>query len=120
MTDAVTERTSTSAVEVVERYVRAYNNHDAATMEAIHAEDVKLMDGDEVRVDGRQKLMDLVFANQFANEGRIEVLSRILSGNWIIDQQVMYGTARGDLRIAVAYRVRNGRIDLAVYLDPEA
>jgi hypothetical protein len=77
MTEAPVVDRKPTAVEVIEQYLTAYNNHDAAALGKIHHERVKLMDGDEVRVDGRQKLMDLVFASQFANDGRIELLPRL-------------------------------------------
>lgn len=113
----VDQETDADRLRVVQRHVDAYNNHDLETISSLYVEDIVIMDGEEERVRGRDDLMTLVFENQFDNNCRVEVLTRIVQGEWVIDHQSMYGTARGDdARLVVGYRVRNGLIDLAVYL----
>jgi len=109
--------TDADRLRVVERHVEAYNNHDLATIASLYIDDIPVMDGEEERVRGKEDLIELVFKHQFENDCRVEVLHRIVQGDWVIDHQSMYGTARGDdARLVVGYRVRGGLIDLAVYL----
>lgn len=113
----VDQETESDRRRVVERHVEAYNNHDLATIESLYVEDVIIMDGEEERVRGRVDLMSLVFKNQFENNCRVDILNRVVQGEWVVDHQAMHGTARGDdARLVVGYRVRGGVIDLAVYL----
>ena len=109
--------TDADRVAVVQRHVDAYNSHDLDAIAALYIKDISIMDGEEERVRGIDDLLTRVFKDQFANNCRVEVLTRIVQGEWVVDHQIMYGTARGDsTRLVVGYRVRNGLIDLAVYL----
>jgi hypothetical protein len=109
--------TEDDRVRVVQRHVDAYNNHDLETIASLYIDDIPIMDGEEERVRGKEDLINLVFKHQFESNCRVEILNRLVQGEWVIDHQSMYGTARGDdARLVVGYRVRNGLIDLAVYL----
>lgn len=110
---------SDASVRVVERYVAAYNAHDAVDIVAVHHPDVRIIDGDVLKLEGRDEIYEKVFALQFGNDGWLEVISRVHAGNWVVDTQIMHHTGRGDLRIPVAYRVIDGQIDRVIYLDPE-
>ncbi|WP_086666309.1 nuclear transport factor 2 family protein [Lentzea kentuckyensis] len=116
MPETVVE-TEADRVRVIEKHVEAYNSHDLKTITSLYVEDISVMDGEEERVKGIEDLTNLVFKHQFEANCRVEILHRIAQGEWVIDHQSMYGTARGDdARLVVGYRVRNGVIDLAVYL----
>ncbi|MFB7867726.1 nuclear transport factor 2 family protein [Streptomyces sp. NPDC056069] len=102
--------------DVVERQLTAYNAHDLESFADTYAEEVRIRYPDGSVIEGRQALRE-AYAGQFA-EGRCraEITGRLTEGDWVIDHEVAHGIAAEPVRVLVAYRVRDGRIDRVDFL----
>ncbi|MFE5550150.1 SgcJ/EcaC family oxidoreductase [Streptomyces sp. NPDC056534] len=102
--------------DVVERQLAAYNNHDLDSFASTYAEDVRITYPDGNVLQGRQAVRE-AYAGQFT-EGRChaEVTGRLTEGEWVVDHETAHSIAPEPIRVLVAYRVRNGHIDRAVFL----
>ncbi|MFE5549759.1 nuclear transport factor 2 family protein [Streptomyces sp. NPDC056534] len=102
--------------DVVERQLTAYNAHDLESFADTYAEEVRISYPDGGVIEGRQAVRES-YAGQFA-EGRCraEITARLTEGDWVVDHEVAHGIAADPVRVLVAYRVRNGRIDRVHFL----
>lgn len=98
---------------LVQRGIDAYNAHDADAFAAVYAEDLALYDlGGELYLSGRDALRER-YAMLFADAPRIhvEILSRIVVGNVVIDEERITNAPSGrDSHVAVIYEIANGAI----------
>jgi hypothetical protein len=102
--------------DVVEQQLAAYNRHDIDAFAATYAEDVVINRRNGEQLLGRQALRE-TYAPLFARGGcHAEILGRLCEGDWVVDHEVAHGVGDEPLRVLVAYRVREGRIDRVDFL----
>ncbi|MFE5549843.1 nuclear transport factor 2 family protein [Streptomyces sp. NPDC056534] len=108
--------TAPKPIDVVERQLTAYNDHDLDGFADAYAEDVRITYPDGNMLEGRQAVRQ-AYAGLFT-EGRChaETTGRLTEGDWVVDHETAHGISPGPLRVLVAYRVRDGHIDRAVFL----
>jgi putative hydrolase of HD superfamily len=118
-----TDRTS-SAAQVVQAQVDAYNAHDADAFAACYAADARLvgLSGQRPPVEGRTAIAraySALFASQ-PGSFRVEILQRTASGPIVVDLERVHGMAEGKpLPDAFAvYEVRDGLIANAWFPPP--
>ncbi|MCC9311852.1 hypothetical protein LN042_33140 [Kitasatospora sp. RB6PN24] len=46
----------------------------------------------------------------------MEIVGRLAEGDWVVDHEIAHGVAEQPVRVLVAYRVRDGLIDLVRFL----
>jgi len=121
--------------ETTDRFVAAFNAHDVAALNALHADDIKF------NAPGGFKATNAKDATAYATtwlkafpDGKMKVRSEITSGPWVVQEVLMEGTHTGPLEsptgtIAPTYkkvvgygvqilRVENGKIGEArIYFD---
>ncbi|WP_377273094.1 nuclear transport factor 2 family protein [Peterkaempfera sp. SMS 1(5)a] len=101
---------------VVEQQLTAYNSHDLDAFAATYAEDVHITRADGSEIRGREALRGS-YAGQFAKGlCRAEIVGRLTEGDWVVDHEIAHGVADGQVRVLVAYRVRDGLIDRVDFL----
>ena len=98
---------------LVQRGIDAYNAHDAVAFAAVYAENMQLFDlGGELFLYGRDALRER-YAMLFANAPRIrvDIATRIVVGDVVIDEERITGTASGtDAHVGVIYETESGSI----------
>jgi hypothetical protein len=101
-----------SARDVTDRQLVAYNNHDLDAFCALFAVDAVLMDlvtGDVV-ARGIAEIRER-YRMRFAVEGlRAEVLARMDLGDVAIDRETVHGLPEGPLELIAIYEVRDALI----------
>lgn len=103
----------TTAVEIVERQVVAYNAHDLEAFAACYAEDIEMfrLPNAEPMISGKAELKEFYGSNRFmAPELKAEILSRITIGNKVIDHERITGLPQGTFEVVIVYEVAEGLI----------
>ena len=107
-------------LDAVERQLDAYNARDAEAFAACYAEDVVVLDGDgDELMRGRDVVLD-AYASMFARSPnlRAEVRHRLRVGPFVVDEERVTGTPRGDLHAIAIYRLSpGGLIDRVQFLE---
>src|SRR4051812_39050862 len=101
-----------NAAGTIDRQVAAYNAHDIGTFAACYAEDVVIVDAAGTELTrGRAQLVEQ-YRRWFARtpELHADVLSRIEVDAYVIDEELVTGTADGDLRAVAIYHVTADRL----------
>jgi uncharacterized protein (TIGR02246 family) len=109
---------------VVQRFVDAGNAHDAEAMAALVAADAVFarFPGGEVIAGSRDRIREH-YVRQLqapASEVQIVVQSRIVEGQFVIDQEHITGLPGGPRQSTWMYLVRDGLIRRAWVLDAKA
>lgn len=109
-----------TAADAVDRQVDAYNALDVDAFAACYAEDVVIVDaGGAELTRGRAQLLEQ-YGRWFARnpELRVEIVSRIEIGAFVIDAERVMGTPDGDIQAVAVYRVGDdGLIDRVQFLS---
>lgn len=118
---SVCEQPLTDPGAVVARHVAAYNAHDLDAFCACFTYDVRVERRGDVRV-GRDDLRPR-FGRRFATESRAEaqaeILTRLVCGDWVVDEEVSHRCA-GSVRALLAFHVTPDRlIDRMIVLGEE-
>lgn len=104
---------SSPAAQVVDAQVEAYNRHDLTAFLRLYAPNAALyLHPSEVVTRGAEQLRAR-YRDQWRDNPnlRVEVESRMVQGNYVIDHEHSVGWADGqDVRVVAIYEVRNGRI----------
>lgn len=102
-----------SAARVVDSSVEAYNRHDLDAYAALFANNARVyLHPSDVITSGTQQLRAR-YRDQWRDNPRlrVQVASRMVQGNYVVDHQHSVGWADGqDVRVVAIYEVRNGRI----------
>ncbi|GIH93557.1 hypothetical protein Psi01_41870 [Planobispora siamensis] len=107
----------TTPSDLAQRQLDAYNAHDLDAFIACYAEDVVVLNGDQVQGKGHDYLRER-YSPQFAAKScHADLLGRMAEGEWVVDHEHAVGTARGDLDVLVSYRVREGAIDRVIFMS---
>lgn len=112
------------AEQVVQTQVEAFNRRDLDAFLATYAPDLKmyLHPSQKLMMSGldeaRQK-----YAAQFANMAkepnvRVDIPTRIVQGNFVIDHEVFTGAPDGrEFRVVAIYEVREGKIQNVWFIE---
>jgi hypothetical protein len=110
---APTTASESAAARVVDASVDAYNRHDLDAYAALFAPSARVyLHPAEVITSGTTALRNR-YREQWRENPRlrVQVASRMLQGNYVVDHQHSVGWADGqDVRVVAIYEVRNGRI----------
>ncbi|MBB1257075.1 nuclear transport factor 2 family protein [Streptomyces alkaliterrae] len=103
-------------ITVVRRQLDAYNAHDLDAFVATYSPDVRVDRPDGTTLEGADALR-AAYAEQFAAARCHAVVeNRLTEGRWVVDQEAAHGLADEPIRLLVAYRVTDGRIDMVRFL----
>jgi hypothetical protein len=114
----------TSPVAVVQRQLEGYNAHNVEAFVQPYAEDAVLhliTDPDTVALHGREGIRrTYAFLKQVPREFRVEVVKRIASGPFVVDQERVYGAPTAPaFDPVVIYEVRGGLIRNVWFAQPK-
>jgi hypothetical protein len=104
---------STTAVDIVQRQVDAYNAHDLARFVAEYSDDIEIyrMPATEPGIRGKEQLREFYAAQRFNRPLlRAEIVNRIVVGNKVVDHERVFGVQDAALEVIVAYDVVDGLI----------
>jgi steroid delta-isomerase-like uncharacterized protein len=84
---------------VNEAFNDAFNAHDFERMRELTAEDAMFTAPGDVRLEGRDAIMEYAqsWLDAFS-DGRVEVERDIVSGDWLVEQYTFHGTHSDTLR----------------------
>jgi hypothetical protein len=105
--------------ELIDDEVAAFNERDIEAFVATFAADATLAGprGADGTIAGHEGIREH-FGRQMAREGRrVEILSRVALGSWVIDHEIVYEDD-GTLEQIAAYQVRDGLIAHVDVLRP--
>jgi hypothetical protein len=104
----------------VQRQLEAYNARDLARFVAEYADDVKVYRPPQAEpvLDGKAALA-AHYANHRFNLPQLhaEVVSRMVFGNKVIDQERVTGVGDAAMEVAAVYEVRDGKIAAAWFFS---
>jgi hypothetical protein len=110
------------ATDLVDRQLAAARDRDLDRFLSFYAEDVKIRDFDgNVLMDGHEGMRGM-YGPLFRDspEFRVAIPSRIVSGDYVIDEEDITGFNLDGfpsaIRAVVAYRIRDGLIQDVVFL----
>jgi hypothetical protein len=104
-------------VSPVDEQLAAYNARDLERFLACYADDIVVETAGGDRVVAGMDAMRALYSQLFANSPalRCEVPTRIQAGEFVVDEERVTGMNLpgfpSEMHVAVAYRVRHGRID---------
>lgn len=107
-----------SPVQVIERQLAAYNAHDIEGFCATYAEDVVIhnITSSEPVLAGKRALRER-YSERFSNaELGASIEARVVSGDFVIDREVVSGLPGGETRVGVVYQVSEGLISRVWFL----
>ena len=111
-----------TAVDVVQRQVEAYNDHDLERFVAAYSETLRIfrMPSTDPMISGKAQLAEFYSTQRFNLPGlRAEILSRITLGNKVIDHERIWGIRNTPIEIAAVYEVVEHSIDRVWFFAPE-
>jgi hypothetical protein len=100
-------------VEVVQRQLDAYNDHDLDAFIACYREDIRAYrpPAAEPVLSGKAQFADFYATERFNVRGlRAQVLSRMVLGRRVIDHERIYGLEERPAEVAAVYEVEDGLI----------
>ncbi|GAA4097869.1 nuclear transport factor 2 family protein [Nonomuraea soli] len=106
-----------TASDLAQRQLDAYNAHDLEAFVACYAEDVVVLAGDQVQGKGHDYLRERYTPQFTARSCRADLLNRVEQGEWVVDHEHAFGTARGEVKLLVAYHVAEGAIDRVIFMS---
>ena len=110
----------TSAVDVVDRQLDAYNARDLERFAATYSADVSIyrMPSLQPAIQGQQQLRE-TYRQRFASPSlHAEILSRIVMGNKVIDHERVTGIRDTPLEALAVYEVEGGLIRTVWFFYP--
>ena len=111
-----------SAVEVVQRQLDAYNNHDLNGFLAAYSETVKTfrMPSNEPATAGKAQLAEFYSTKRFnLPELKAEILGRMLLGNKVVDHERVWGLRSDPVEVVAVYQVVRGLIECVWFFSPD-
>jgi hypothetical protein len=111
----------TSAVEIVQRQVDAYNQRNLDAFLATYSETVRVyrMPATEPALAGKSAFGEFYRTRRFTLPGlRAEIVRRIALGNKVIDHERVSGIEDRPIEMVAVYEVRNGLIDCVWFFTP--
>ncbi len=103
-----------SAVErVVQAQVEAYNRHELEAFAATYASDVRFYAFPDSLISSGRDALRRDFGQLFTNAPKLHatILTRVVQGNFVIDQELVTGLPNGGtLTGIVIYEVKNAQI----------
>jgi hypothetical protein len=102
-----------SAVDVVQRQVEAYNDHDLDAFVASYSDIVEIfrMPSAEPSISGKSQLAEFYAAQRFGIPGlKAEILDRIVSGNKVVDLERVHGLRADPVEMIAVYEIVDGLI----------
>ncbi len=102
-----------SAVELAEKQLAAYNNHDLDLFCACFSDDVEVqfLINDEVLFRGMTAFRE-IYAERFSHPNlHAKLLNRIAVGRVVIDEEEVTGLGDGVLHVLAIYEVERGTIN---------
>lgn len=114
------ELVPTTAADVVQRQLNAYNARDLEAFIATYHPDVRLYDFPDTPVRQGHAALRQVYGRMFTQLAGLhaQVPRRIVMGDYVIDEEVVTGLPEGRTISATAiYEVRNGLISRVWFID---
>lgn len=114
--------THTSAAEVVQRQVDAYNRRDLDAFVSTYGEGIAIfrMPSTAPMMAGKVQLAEFYATKRFKLPLlRAEIVNRIVLGNKVVDQERIWGVHDTPLEIVVVYEVIKGLIERVWFFAPE-
>jgi hypothetical protein len=110
------------AEQVVQTQLEAFNRRDIDGFLATYAPDVKMYShpSQKIMISGLEQARQQYTA-QFAHafpDTHVEIPTRIVQGNFVIDHEVFTGAPDGtELRVVAIYEVREGKIQNVWFIE---
>jgi len=105
-------------VEIIERQLAYYNDHDLEGFCSMYADDVQIhsLSAAEPLVSGKGALRER-YRIPFRNPKlHASILSRMSMDTYVIDQELVSGKPEGDLKAGVIYHIEEGLIDKVYFI----
>jgi hypothetical protein len=111
----------TSAVDVVQRQLEAYNARDLERFAATYADAIKVfrMPSTEPAISGKARLVEVYRERFRAPSLHAEILARVVLGNKVIDHERVRGILKDPLEAVAVYEVASGLIQAVWFFYPE-
>ncbi|HAP74868.1 MAG TPA: hypothetical protein DCR14_02155 [Acidimicrobiaceae bacterium] len=104
--------------DVVQRQADAYNAHDLDGFVATYSPDVVVRDLAGVRGSGHAWLRDTYGPMFEGGSPPAAIRGRVSAGNWVVDEELVIGSRRGDIHVLVGYRLVDGLIVEVLFFEP--
>ncbi|MBJ3784471.1 nuclear transport factor 2 family protein [Devosia sediminis] len=105
--------TKMTPLECVTVQFEAYNRRDLETFLSVFADGVQTyrLPDMTLMLDGKAAFGDFYAANRFVHEGlRAELVNRIVTGNTVIDHELIHGLGPEPMEATVMFHVADGLI----------
>jgi len=100
-------------MDVVQRQLDAYNDHDLAAFLETYDDAAVLysMPGEKVMAQGKESIAQLYSQRVFSvPDHRAELLGRFVMGDTVVAHERVYGLGQGSFEAIAVYAVKSGRI----------
>jgi len=114
---------SMTPAEIVDLQLKAYNARDIDAFVATYADEARIFNMNDPRplFAGKRQIHEHYKTNRFTNPAlRAEILSRIVSGNKVIDLEKVFGVHSQPFTGPVIYEVNGDVIQNVWFVDPDA
>ena len=111
-----------SAVDVVQRQVEAYNEHDLESFVASYSDVVEIfrMPSAAPAISGKRQLAEFYATQRFSiPDLKAEILDRIVSGNKVVDFERVHGLRADPVEMIAVYEIVDGLIRRIWFFPPE-
>jgi len=111
-----------SVVDVVQRQVAAYNEHDLESFVASYSDVVEIfrMPSAAPAISGKRQLAEFYATQRFnIPELKAEILDRIVSGNKVVDLERVHGLRTDPVEMIAVYEVIENLIRRAWFFPPQ-
>ena len=111
-----------SVVDVVQRQVAAYNEHDLERFVASYSDVVEIfrMPSATPAISGKRQLTEFYATQRFSiPELKAEILDRIVSGNKVVDRERVHGLRADPVEMIAVYEIVDGLIRRIWFFPPE-
>lgn len=114
------ELSTMDTAKIVQRQVDAYNAHDLEQFVAAYADSVRIfrMPSPEPAISGKAQLIDTYRARLSIPGLHVDVLSRVLLGNKVIDHEQIFGITDQPIELLAIYEISANLIETAWYFYP--
>ncbi len=110
------------AIDVVQRQVEAYNDHDLDAFVASYSDIVEIfrMPSAAPAISSKGQLAEFYATERFGIPGlKAEILKRIVLGNKVVDHERVHGLRADPVEIIAVYEVVDGLIRRVWFFSPE-
>jgi hypothetical protein len=111
-----------SAVDVVQRQVEAYNEHDLESFVASYSDVVEIfrMPSAAPAISGKRQLAEFYATQRFSiPDLKAEILDRIVSGNKVVDLERVHGLRADPVEMIAVYEIVDGLISRVWFFPPQ-